>query len=233
MPRFPIIRWIEAGSRKGGDAISTPAPRTPVVLLLGLLVALGPIPAVADPAPTFEVAGTAGLVLAADPRGDGPEPRPGYGLRAGADPGLLPRPWFARVEALWLHVAWEDGTRAVNVATAVDTFGLPLALGYEWSGRSCADRSAGPGCWWLAPYLAAGPSLVRTGVRYHVADPVTETSDKKDLAALDPGAVYGAGARLAAGVGGGLALSLRLDVLGLRRGVADDLALAGALGVLF
>lgn len=180
-------------------------------------------PAPDEAPPSIELAGLGALILAADPEGDGPEPRPGFGLRAAYELPALARPWFLRAEAAWLHVAWDDGTRAVNVLSTVDTLGLPLAAGHEWSF----------GSWWLSPYLLAGPSLVRTVVRYHVEDPLAGEARDEDVGAFDLGAIYGGGARLALAAGSDLALALRVEALGLRRGVADDLALAGTLGLLF
>jgi hypothetical protein len=74
---------------------------------------------------------------------------------------------------------------------------------------------------------------VRTGIGYHVDDPLGAGPSGRDVASYDVGAVYGGGGRVALAAGRGLALSLRVEALMLRRGVADDLALGGTLGVLF
>ena len=75
--------------------------------------------------------------------------------------------------------------------------------------------------------------MVTAGFRFDC--PVRFDTDRLeiDLAAFEAGAIYGLGARLALPVGEALALSIRAEAVALRRGVADDLALAGALGLLF
>lgn len=174
-------------------------------------------------APPFEAGGVGALLFGADPRGY-VDTRQAYGLRAGLDLPLPPRPWFLRADALWLRTSWDGGTEAVRVTTAVDTLGLLLAAGHEWL---LTDGV------WLSPYLTGGPTLIRTGLEYLVDDPLAPAALREDLADWAPGAAYGAGARLAVATGPDLALALRLEALGLRRGVADDVALAASLGLLF
>jgi hypothetical protein len=207
----------------GHPRLRTPWARFRAAAAALAVVLLAAPDARAEGPPPREAGGVGAVLFAADPRG-GRESRGAFGLRAGLALPLLPRPWFLAADALWLHARWEEGTEAVRVTTAVDTFALPLAAGLAWRPTDGV---------WLSPYLAAGPTLVRTGLKYRVADPLAPAALRNDLADYAPGAIYGAGTRLALAVGPDLAISLRVEALGLRRGVADDLALAGSLGLLF
>ncbi|MBM4318885.1 MAG: hypothetical protein FJ125_02755 [Deltaproteobacteria bacterium] len=195
-----------APATPAADPAPAQAPPTPVQ------APAPPAPAAATPATAvarlpITVLGRFGLLALERSGGGPPEAHPTGGLRA-AVPLLASRRFSLAASAGYLLGRAADGTAEVNVLTLHHLVDLRLEGGLRLAS-------------WLL-FLSAGGLLDGAQVHLQALD------SRASAFGLHPGALYGLGVQ--AGEGRWL---LRLELAGLRRGLADDLLAELGAGLVF